>query len=238
MYALTLARRRLATFVCVAIAALLLLATPHMSLAQKESVKPGINKPFENPEVGTFVERFEKEGRDVYDKRHEIVKVCDIKKGMVIADIGAGTGLHTRLFAAEVGRSGHVYAVDIAAKFVDHVVKTAREQKLTNVVGVVCKPESAELPPESADMAFICDTYHHFEYPEATMQSVASALRPGGILYLIDFERVEGVSSDWILNHVRAGKEVVCKEVKAAGFELIDEVDLFEKSYFLKFRKK
>lgn len=148
-----------------------------------------------------------------------------------------GTGLHTRLFAAEVGRQGRVYAVDIVDKFVDHVLKTCRERDLINVVGVVCKADSVELPPDSIDLAFICDTYHHFEFPQATMKSIAAAVRRGGTLCLVDFERIEGVSSDWVLNHVRAGKEVVRQEVEAAGFELVDEVEMFEKDYFLKFRK-
>ncbi len=216
----------------------LLAACPHTLLAQKESVKPGINKSFEDPNVSDYVERFEKEGREVFDQRDEVLKACSIKAGMAIADIGAGTGMYTRLFAAEAGQQGRIYAVDIADKFVDHVLKTSREQNLNNVVGVVCKPDSAELPPNSVDMVFICDTYHHFEFPQSTMQSIAQALRPGGTICLIDFERVEGVSSDWILGHVRAGKKVVRQEIEAAGFELIEEVEMFKQNYFLKFRRK
>lgn len=218
--------------------AVCLAAPAQTAWAQKESVKPGINKSFENPNVGNFVERFEKEGREVYDKRNEVVKVCGIKDGMAIADVGAGTGLYTRLFAAETGKTGRVYAVDIAEKFVDHVIETSREEGLGNVVGVVCKADSVELPAHSVDMVFICDTYHHFEYPRSTMASIAKALRPGGVICLVDFERIEGVSSDWILGHVRAGKEVVRREIEESGFEMIEEIKLFQENYFLKFRKK
>ena len=180
MYEFTPQPCRLIGLFFIALGVIVLSALPNAALAQKESVKPGINKPFENPEVGNFVERFEKEGRDVYDKRHEIVKACNVKKGMFIADIGAGTGLHTKLFAKAVGPRGRVYAVDIAAKFVDHVVKTAREQDLTNVVGVVCKADSVELSVKSVDMAFICDTYHHFEYPvEPWANSARCSFLPG-----------------------------------------------------------
>jgi ubiquinone/menaquinone biosynthesis C-methylase UbiE len=206
--------------------------------AQKESVKPGINKPFENPQVAAFVERFEKEGREIYDKRDEVVAACGIKEGMAIADVGAGTGLFSRLFAAKTGTKGRVYAVDIAAKFVDYVKQTSLQQGLTNVIGVVCKPDSVELPPESVDLVFICDTYHHFEYPQSTMASIAKALRPHGVLCLIDYQRVAGVSSAWVLGHVRAGKEVFRKEIEDAGFEFVEEVKLFQQNYFLKFRKK
>jgi len=206
--------------------------------AQKESVKPGINKSFEDPNVENFVERFEKEGREVYDKRMEVIAACSVRPGMAIADIGAGTGMYARLFAASTGAEGRVYAVDIAENFVDHVVETSREQGLNNVVGIVCKPDSVTLPPESVDIVFICDTYHHFEYPQSTMQSIHKALRPGGIVCLIDFVRIEGKSSDWILDHVRAGEKVVRREIEDAGFELVEKVNLFEQNYFLKFRKK
>lgn len=217
----------------------LLVAPPRSAHAQRQSVKPGINDSFKDPNVGDHVERFEKEGREVYDKRNEVIAACDVKDGMSIADVGAGTGLYTRLFAAQTGPKGRVFAVDIAAKFVDHVVASSREQKLNNVVGIVCKADSAELPEDSVDLVFICDTYHHFEFPQSTMKSIHSALRPGGIVCLVDFERIEGVSSDWILGHVRAGKETVQQEMEAAGFERIDEVKgLFKDNYFLKFRKR
>ena len=206
--------------------------------AQKQSVKPGINQQFENPQVDQFVERFEREGREVYDKRNDVVAACGVKEGMALADVGAGTGLYTRIFAAKTGPAGRVYAVDIAPKFIDHVTKTCREANLKNVVGIVCKADSAELPADSVDLVFICDTYHHFEFPQSTMRSIHAALRPGGVICLVDFERIEGVSSDWILGHVRAGKQVVRKEIEDAGFELVDEVKLFKDNYFLKFRKK
>jgi ubiquinone/menaquinone biosynthesis C-methylase UbiE len=156
---------------------------------------------------------------------------------MAVADVGCGTGLYTRLFAAQVGAQGRVYAVDIAANFVEHAVQTSRQEGLNNVVGAVCKADSAELPTDSVDLVFICDTYHHFEYPQSTMQSIARALRPGGTLCVVDFERIEGVSSQWILEHVRAGKEVFRQEIESAGLEFVEEVKLLQDNYFLRFRK-
>ncbi len=227
---------------CVAVGLFLtvtLVAPPRSAQAQKQSVKPGINDSFKDPNVTDFVERFEKEGREIYDKREDVLVACGVKEGMAIADVGAGTGLYTRLFATQAGPKGRVFAVDIAAKFVDHVVATSRKEKLNNVVGIVCKADSSELPENSVDVVFICDTYHHFEFPQSTMKSIHSALRPEGVVCLIDFERIEGVSSDWILGHVRAGKETVQKEMEEAGFERIDEVKgLFKDNYFLKFRKR
>ncbi len=217
---------------------LLLVAWTTSLAAQETSVNPGINKSFESPNVPEYVERFEKEGRDVYNHRHEIVAALNLRPGMVVADVGAGTGLFTRMFSPLVGDKGKVYAVDISDEFIAHIEKTAREQKLGNIVGIVCAADSVLLPPSSVDLVFICDTYHHFEFPHKTMQSIHKALRPGGHVVLIDFHRIPGVSSEWVLGHVRAGQEVFTQEIINAGFKRVEEKkDLLKESYFVRFQK-
>jgi predicted methyltransferase len=216
---------------------LLLLVSP--LAAQEKSVNPGVNKQFENnPKVEEFVGRFERDGRDAYDHRHDVVKAMGLAPGMVVADVGAGTGLFTRLFAPLVGPEGKVYAVDIAENFVRHIEERARAEGLRNVEGVVCTADSVMLPPHSIDLAFICDTYHHFEYPLKTMRSIHRALKPGGSVVLIDFHRIEGVSSEFVLGHVRAGQEVFTREILEAGFRQAEErKELLKESYFLRFER-
>lgn len=205
--------------------------------AQEASVKPGINNSFENPDVNQFLERFEKEGREVYDGREKIVESLRLAPGMAVADVGAGTGLFTRMIAPLVGAGGKVYAVDIAESFVSHAVQSCHERGWKHVEGIVCTADDARLPESSVDLVFICDTYHHFEFPFKTMASIHRALKPGGRVVLVDFERIEGVSSDWILGHVRAGKEVVIREIEQCGFAFEGEVDLFKENYVVSFRK-
>ena len=222
---------------CVSVA-LVLVGFTALAVAQDKSVNPGINKPFEKPNVAEFVERFERDGRDPYDHRHEVLKACGLKPGMTVADVGAGTGLFTRMFASVVGPQGKVYAVDIAEEFVKHVERTAQSEGLKNVKGVVCKADAVNLPSQAIDVAFICDTYHHFEFPHKTMRSIHEALKPGGVVILIDFHRIEGVSSEWVLSHVRAGQETFAKEIIDAGFKQIEEKKgILKESYFLRFEK-
>lgn len=205
--------------------------------AQKESVKPGINDSFIAPKVTEYVERFEREGREVYDHRDRIIAEANVPAAATLADIGAGTGLFTRLFAKEVGSEGTVVAVDIAKEFVDHVVASSREDGLSNVRGQVCTQDSVRLPAESIDVAFICDTYHHFEYPYKTMRSIHRALKPGGRVVLVEFHRREGESSDWILGHLRAGQDVFVDEIRRSGFEVLSEANFMKTSYHMTFRK-
>lgn len=98
-----------------------------------------------------------------------------------------------------------MYAVDIAKNFVEHINKISAESGRKNVEAVVCDEHSARLPENSIDLAFICDTYHHFEYPIDTLKSIHAALRPGGKIVIVDFARIEGRSTDWTLEHVRCG---------------------------------
>jgi predicted methyltransferase len=206
--------------------------------AQEESVNPGINKTYQPPDIADSIERLESNGRDVFDHRNEIVAALGLTSGMTVADVGAGTGLFTRLFSPLVGPTGKVYAVDIAKEFIDHIKTLAHEQKMDNIVGVVCKQDSVELPPASVDLVFICDTYHHFEFPQKTMHSIYEALKPNGQVVLIDYHRIQGVSADWIMGHVRAGQEVFTQEIVDAGFKQIEEKqDLLKESYFVRFEK-
>jgi ubiquinone/menaquinone biosynthesis C-methylase UbiE len=206
--------------------------------AQEKSVNPGINKTYEHPDVPESIQRFESNGRDVYDHRNEIVEAVGLKPGITVADVGAGTGLFTRLFSPAVGATGKVYAVDIAKEFIEHIENLAHDQKMDNIVGVVCKQDSVELPPDSVDLVFICDVYHHFEYPQKTMQSIYRSLKPKGQLVLVDYVRIQGKSSDFVMGHVRAGQEVFTQEIVDAGFKQIEEKkDLLKESYFLRFEK-
>jgi len=198
--------------------------------APEASVKPGINQDFLDPalDVTKYEQRFEVESREIFAQRGRIAALVGAREGMRIADVGAGTGLFTLMFATKVGADGVVYAVDIAPKFVEHCESLAKSRGLQNVHGVVCTERSAELPPASCDVAFVCDTYHHFEYPRSTLASIHAALRPGGELIVVDFVRIPGQSRPWILDHVRAGQDVVCAEIEAAGFRKVrDEATPF-----------
>ncbi|GEM_PF-3360102 len=96
--------------------------------AQEKSVKPGINKLLENPHLKDYLKKFERESREIAAKVKEIVAPCNLKPGMVIADVGAGMGLFTRKFAAEVGEKGKIYAVDISPTFLRPIKKTCADR--------------------------------------------------------------------------------------------------------------
>ena len=207
-------------------------------LAQDKSVNPGINAPYEkDPDPKKFVDKFEVESREVFNFRKQIVAACRLKPGMSVADVGAGTGLFTRLFAAEVAPGGTVYAADIVANFLKHIEATCKDAGIKNVKTVLCKVDSSELPPASVDVVFLCDVYHHFEFPQKTLASLHAALKPGGRLVVVDYRREKGKSPEWIFKHVRAGQEVFAREIEAAGFKLQGEEKFLKENYMIEFSK-
>ncbi len=221
----------------LAIAALALAVLAPLTHAQRSGADPAINRQYVDPDFAQWVVRFERPGREVYDKRHQIVAATRIRPGMVVADIGAGTGLFTRLFSPAVGPSGKVIAVDISRVFIDNVLRSAHAQGLNNVEAIVNTQTETLLPPESIDIAFLSDTYHHFEHPHEMMRSIHRALRPGGHVVVIDF-RKHAHSSKWVKGHVRAGSETVIQEIEAAGFKLTGEETFLSENYFLRFNRQ
>ena len=211
-----------------------------LGLAQEQSVRPGINDSFRDPnaDVEEWVKRFEGESREVYDRRKQILAAIEVKPEMTAADIGAGSGLFTRLMADAVGERGTVYAVDISEKLLDYIRTSAEKFKLPQVKTILGTDQSPQLPEASVDVVFICDTYHHFEFPQKMMTAIHRALKPAGRVVIIDFIREEGISSDWVMEHVRAGQKVVEQEIEACGFRKVREVEgLLKENYFIVFEK-
>ncbi len=204
------------------------------------SVSPGINEPYADPHVEKWIKRFESESREIFHSRHKIVESLGIRPGMVVGDVGSGTGLFTLLFSDAVGVGGKVLAVDVTPGFLRLTRDRAREQHKNNIQTVLCDEKSVRLPRSSVDLVFACDTYHHFEYPSSTLRSIHRALKPGGELVIIDFERIPGKSRAWVVDHVRAGQEVVTEEISAAGFQFMERLatPYLEENYIIRFRKK
>lgn len=207
-----------------------------------ENLPEGINDSFLDPNMNAedFVKRFEIESREVFSCRHEILKALQLEPGMEVADVGSGTGLYLQPLSKSVGSEGGVFAIDISPNFIKHLRKRTRDEMLDNVEVVLCSDRDVNLKPNSVDRVFICDVYHHFEFPASSMQSIHRALRDGGKLVLVDFDRIEGESREWLMSHIRAPKQVFKQEILDAGFTFEEEVEIdgFEENYLLRFVKR
>lgn len=208
---------------------------------EEVSAKPGINDEFlgDDVDVKDWFQKFETEAREIAANRDAIVTALELKRGFDVADVGSGTGLFLKPLSEAVGVGGKVYALDIAPKFVEALKQRVKLEQLDQVEVRLSKERSVELPPLSIDAAFVCDTYHHFEYPQHVLFSLFKAIRPLGKLYVVDFERLPGTSRPWILEHVRANKETFIREIEQAGFKFEQEVDVpgLQENYLLRFQR-
>ena len=127
--------------------AFLLLSFPCVMQAQEKSVQPGINKTFEDPEINVaqWTERFEKEGREIYDHREQIVAACELRPGLEVADVGAGSGLFTRLFAARSLRKARFLRSTLPEKFLQAIQKSSAAAGLKNVQTVLGSADDVKL---------------------------------------------------------------------------------------------
>jgi ubiquinone/menaquinone biosynthesis C-methylase UbiE len=221
----------------IALLFVLLTWLPGLTGAQERSLSPGINRYYQNPDYSQWQATFESEGREIFEQRHAIVEALQLKPGMVVADVGAGTGVLSLLFAQKVGSGGTVIAQDIAPEFLRGIEDRARKAGLNQVRTLLGGEKDARLPADSVDLVFTSDTYHHFEYPQAMLASIHAALKSGGRLIIIDYEKIPGRSSPWVLGHVRANRETVINEITAAGFVLDRTHDFLRENFFLEFKK-
>lgn len=206
-------------------------------IQEEQSVRPGVNDRYfdDDNAAETFTEMFEREGREVFAHRDTIIGAIESRTEAprVIADIGAGTGLFTLELAKLAGEGGSVKAVDIVPQFLALLREETKDAP--NVEVVEADVKDCGLPEDSVDVVFMSDVYHHVEYPLTYMRSIKRALRPGGKLFLIDFKRIEGVTSERMLKHVRADMQTVIGELEQAGFRLVEQVEFegLDENYFI-----
>lgn len=178
------------------------------------------------------------------DKIISMLKDYGLFKGSLVADIGAGSGILTKLLSREVGVKGTVYAEEISYGFLAMLDKLVKSEKLPNVVVVEGNAKSTNLPENnSLDLVLVCNTYHHFEYPRTVCKSIHRSLKAqSGRLVIIDFHRnddlIKSKPKGWVMEHVRADRDVFISEIESAGFRLVTEphVEGMVENYILVFQ--
>ncbi|MES2471895.1 MAG: class I SAM-dependent methyltransferase [Pseudomonadota bacterium] len=204
--------------------------------AQEASVAPTINQNFKSADLDVegWATRFTGESREAFHARHDVVKAMALKPGDAVADVGAGTGIYTRLFAQAVGPSGKVYANDIAPPFLAYIARNAAKDGLKNVQTVQGGDRATNLPAASVDVVFHSDVYHHFEFPAVMNADIRRALKPDGQLFVLELAKTGGQTG-----HVRAPKDAVIAEIEKSGFKLVEQVNVpgLRDNYLLHFRK-
>jgi ubiquinone/menaquinone biosynthesis C-methylase UbiE len=176
---------------------------------------------------------FDDPTRDAWQKPDAVVAALGLRPGMVVADLGAGTGYFERRLAAAVGAEGTVFAVDVEPGMVEHLRARAERERTDNVVPVLASAANPRLPVGGVDLILIVDTFHHLDDRLRYLRSLRRALRPGGRVAIVDWrKRPEPVGPP--PEHKLAERQVVA-EMEASGYALVQAPDVLPYQYFLIF---
>jgi cyclopropane fatty-acyl-phospholipid synthase-like methyltransferase len=171
---------------------------------------------------------FDDPARDQWQKPDEVVAALALAADAQVADLGAGTGY----FAVRIARAvpdGMVYAVDLEPAMVRHLEERARQEGLANVHPVLATASDARLPA-AVDLVLVVNTYHHIGDRVAYFGRLASSLRAGGRLVIIDFTAESPIGPP--VEH-RIDADQVIEELAAAGYRLTARHDGLPHQYFL-----
>jgi ubiquinone/menaquinone biosynthesis C-methylase UbiE len=159
----------------------------------------------------TRPERIQEEDPD------RMLSALDIKKGSVVADIGAGVGYHVWRLAEIVGPTGKVIGEDIQDAMIRLLKKNIDDRKLKNVEIVLGTPTDPKLPAKALDLVLMVDVYHEFSEPATMMKHIQNALKPDGRVVLVEFRKEDPRVPIQPLHKMSV--EEVRSELEPLGFE-------------------
>ena len=129
----------------------------------------------------------EREEREREERTDLLVAALQLKPGMVVADIGAGTGYLARRMAPAVTPGGKVIAVDVQPEMVALLRGTVRKTGLIQIQPLLGAEDDVRLPASSVDLAIMVDVYHELAFPYEVLASIVRALKPGGLLVFVEY---------------------------------------------------
>src|SRR5215470_11012923 len=189
--------------------AVILLTLPLLVGAEEPAHQPG--------RLDAYINELEDPHRDAWQEPARVVGALRLRPGMIVVDVGAGTGYFARRFAVAVRPGGKVIALDTEPGMLAEL--TRRAQGLDDIETRQVAPDDPGLAPASVDLIFICNTGHHLPDRVHYYAKLREALRKGGRLVLVDFYKRKlpvGPPVDHKLS-----RETTQHEAEAAGFRLL-----------------
>jgi SAM-dependent methyltransferase len=177
----------------------------------------------------------ERSEREMEEHPDAALDAIGIKPGMVVADVGAGTGYMTLRMARRVGPSGKVYANDVQPEMLRRLRQNAAKEKLGNIETVLGTEADPKLPPGKLDLILLVDVYHEFSQPQKMLQRMREALKPDGRLVLLEY-RKEDPSIPIRPEHKMSVQEVKT-EVEAEGFRMDQVLETLPRQHILILKK-
>jgi len=173
--------------------------------------------------------------RESEEHPNQALDALHLQPGMVVGDVGAGSGFMSLKMAKRVGPSGKVYAEDIQPEMLRLLRQNASKAKATNVETVLGTETDPRLPAGQLDLILLADVYHEFSQPQKMLQNIREALKPEGRLVLLEY-RKEDPSIPIRPEHKMSVQEVKT-ELEAEGFRMDQVLEILPRQHILILKK-
>ena len=177
----------------------------------------------------------ERAERKTEERPDLLLDALEIKPGMVIADIGTGSGYYARQFATRTGLAGKVFAVDVQPQMLEILKKQIHAAGIKNITPVLSTEQNINLPMGSIDLAILVDVYHELQYPIEAMASLVKALKPEGQIALVEF-RAEDPNVPIIAHH-KMSQTQIKKEAALLGLTWVKTISTLPWQHVVILRK-
>jgi SAM-dependent methyltransferase len=162
-----------------------------------------------------WAKQFDDPSRDAWQQPDQVIAALALEPTLTVADVGAGTGYFTVRLARAVPQ-GQVIATDIEPDMVRYLGERAGREHLTNVRAVLAGAADPHLDPASVDRILVVDVWHHVADRVRYAQGLAKALRPGGMLAIVDFTLA---ATHGPPKHHRLAPDAIVADLRAAGLD-------------------
>jgi len=179
-----------------------------------------------------WLERPEREREERTDL---ILPMLELKPGMVVADIGAGTGYYAWRMAKQVAPGGRVLAVEVQREMLLLLEKQMVRRGVDNVVSVLGETDDPKLPANSVDLALMVDVYHEFDFPYEMLARITEALKPGGRVVFVEFKAEDASIPIFALHKMSEAQ--VKKEASVHALEWVKTTSTLPWQHVIVFRK-
>lgn len=180
-------------------AVLIAMVTPTSVLAQyaryaeRPASPDGIGKTYMGREISAVMgwqgaAWLERDEREREERTDLLLDALALKPGMIVADIGAGTGYLSRRMAGAVLPGGKILAVDVQPEMASMLERFVKRLKLENIEPRLGGEKDVGLTPESVDLAIMVDVYHELTHPHEVLASILRALKPGGQVVFVEYK--------------------------------------------------
>lgn len=207
------------------------------SYTYKSPSRDGIGKIYQGREISKVMGHLgaswlERSSRDNEESPNLAVDLLDLKKDMIIADFGAGTGYFTSKLAR---KCSIVYAVDIQQEMLDLNAKQMRNKNINNVKFILGFTDRTGLPKNSLDLVILVDVYHELENPLEIMNDIKSSLNQTGKVALIEYRKEDPTVPIKPLHKMSV--EQVVKEMRQVNLKLHSNIQELPRQHMLIFSK-